>query len=251
MSAVEHRSDGPTTDAWRAMSDRALVDAIRARRPEAVDEFIRRFEETALRAARFFRVPRAEQAAWAVEVLYDVATTLARPAGRIPRTLAGYVMGACRHRALHERTSHARHEQRIRDAQVDIGHGEVAVRSAVSEATLRAACGPAADGGALPAVFTGLLEAVDAAMSPSERALLTLLAHDVSYTAIARHFAITRPAAVSRVQRLRKKLIALTYRYGRGLAGAADRQRLGRFLARAGRPPLDSPPLTLEPEVSR
>ena len=58
------------------MSDGALVDALRAGRPEAVDEFIARFEPIVWRYAALLRIPVDERSHWVGELLYDVAMTL-------------------------------------------------------------------------------------------------------------------------------------------------------------------------------
>jgi hypothetical protein len=59
------------------------------------------------------------------------------------------------------------------------------------------------------------------------------LGQHVSYTTIAAWLGISRPAAVSRIQRLRARLIRTTLHFGSTL-GASDRAELLRFLRRAG-----------------
>ena len=46
---------------WQSLGDRALVAALRDGKIEAVDEFIRRFEELVMRYARWLRIPADRQ----------------------------------------------------------------------------------------------------------------------------------------------------------------------------------------------
>lgn len=222
---------------WEAVGDRALVEALRARHPEAVDEFVRRFEPVVARYARWLRVPPSEQHHWTGEVLYDVAMTLARGRGGLPRHLGAYVAGACRLRALEERASAAEYRTRILDALGSVhdsvyGSGEAVVVGLSSESALRDARGPEWEPPALAPVLERLLSAFDEGATPDERRIIKWLGDQISYTRIAEWLGITRPAAVSRIQRLRTRLIEVAFRFGAGLE-AAEREELVRFLRRS------------------
>ena len=223
---------------WESLSDRSLVEALRARIPEAVDEFIRRFEPAAARYARASEVDASERAHWASEVLYEVAMTLTRGRGAPPRHLGAYVAGACRLRVQEMRASEAAYRTRIGEALSDVHNDalrlrEVVVASLCSANSLRDARGPDWESPPLAPVLERLVTALDEGITPDERRLLKWLGDQISYTTIAEWLGITRPAAVSRVQRLRSRLIDAAFRYGSGL-NRAERAELARFLRRTG-----------------
>ncbi len=241
MTASEReRSDGEgevddrTPGWWRGIGDRALVGAIREGRSEAVDEFIRRFEEVVLRCARQLQIPHDERAHWVGEVLYEVALTLGRGQGPAPNHLAAYVAAACKRRGWRARTRAQSHEARVREAASEVyASSEPAVLALCSEASLRLACGADWEMPELSPVLARLAATFDREISAEERDVLSWLGQHVSYTTIAMWLGISRPAAVSRIQRLRARLIRTTLRFGAGL-DAADRAELLRFLRRAG-----------------
>lgn len=222
---------------WEALSDRALVEALRARQPEAVEEFVRRFEPVVARYARWLRVPSSDQQHWTGEVVYEVAMTLGRNRGVMPRHLGAYVAGACRLRALEERTSSTAYRTRILDALASVhddvyGSREAVVMGLASESALRDARGPEWEPPALAPVLERLLSAFDEGATPDERRMLKWLGDQISYTKIAEWLGITRPAAVSRIQRLRARLIEAAFRFGAGL-DSGERADFVRFLRRS------------------
>lgn len=223
---------------WESLSDRSLVEALRARIPEAVDEFVRRFEPAAARYARASEVEASERGHWAIELLYEVAMTLTRSRGALPRHLGAYVAGACRLRLQEMRASEAAYRTRIGDALTDVHNDalrlrEVVVASLCSEYSLRDARGPEWEQPPLAPVLERLVTALDEGITPDERRLLKWLGDQISYTTIAEWLRITRPAAVSRIRRLRSRLIDASFRYGAGL-DRAERTELARFLRRTG-----------------
>jgi hypothetical protein len=231
---LEAVGDDRTPGWWRAIGDRALVGAIRERRPEAVDEFIRRFEDVALRCARQLQIPHHDRAHWVGEVLYEVALTLGRGRGPAPNLLAAYVAAACKHRGRSARTRARSRDARVREAVDEVyATGQSAVVGLCSEESLRLACGVEWDPPSLSPVLARLAATFDEEIQPEERDVLSWLGQHVSYTTIANWLGISRPAAVSRIQRLRARLIRTTLRFGAGL-DAADRAELLRFLRRAG-----------------
>jgi len=223
---------------WESLSDRSLVEALRARIPEAVDEFVRRFEPAAARYARASEVEVSERSHWAIELLYEVAMTLTRSRGAPPRHLGAYVAGACRLRLQEMRASEVVYRTRIGDALTDVHNDalrlrEVVVASLCSEYSLRDARGPEWEQPPLAPVLERLVTALDEGITPDERRLLKWLGDQVSYTTIAEWLGIRRPAAVSRIRRLRSRLIDAAFRYGAGL-DRGERTELARFLRRTG-----------------
>ena len=227
-----------TNEGQDLVSDGELVERLRARDPEAIDEFIRRFEPLASRYAHWLRVPTGERSHWVAELLYDVALTLGRGKKGSPRQLTAYVAGACRLRALEHRAQETAYRTRIVDALRDVhesasGLREVVVTSLSSDRSLRDARGPDWEPPALSPVLERLVTALADGISADERRLLEWLGDQVSYTDIAARLSIARPAAVSRIQRLRIKLIGVALRYGSSL-GRAERVEFVRFLRRTG-----------------
>ena len=241
MTASEReRSDGEgevddrTPGWWRGIGDRALVGAIREGRSEAVDEFIRRFEDVVLRCARQLQIPHGDRAHWVGEVLYEVALTLGRGRGAVPNHLAAYVAGACKRRGYRALTTARTRDARVREAAGEVyATGQSAVLGLCSEESLRLACGAGWEAPSLAPVLAGLAAAIEAAITHEEREVLSWLGQHVSYTTIADWLGISRPAAVSRIQRLRARLMRTMLRFGAGL-DTADRAELLRFLRRAG-----------------
>jgi hypothetical protein len=102
------------------LSDRELVERLRARDPDAIDEFVRRFEPLVTRYAQWLRIEADERNHWVAELLYDVALTMGRGAKGRPRQLKAYVAGACRLRALEHRGREATYRARIVEALRDV-----------------------------------------------------------------------------------------------------------------------------------
>jgi DNA-binding CsgD family transcriptional regulator len=226
--------DDRTPGWWRSIGDRALVGAIREGRSEAVDEFIRRFEDVVQRSARQLQIPRENRVHWVGDVLYEVALTLGRGRGPMPNHLAAYVAGACKRRSRREYTKDRSHDARVREALGEVyGSSESAALGVCSEASIRLASGIDWESPDMPPVLARLAATFDAQITAEERDVLSWLGQHVSYTTIAIWLGISRPAAVSRIQRLRARLIRTTIRFGSTL-GASDRTELLRFLHRAG-----------------
>jgi DNA-binding CsgD family transcriptional regulator len=232
------RSGSDDTTPWELASDRVLVDGLRARHPEAVEEFIRRFISLASRYARWLRIPATERNHWVADLLYDVAMTLGRGSAAPPGHLASYVAGACRLRARHQLAVEASYRRRVVEALANI-HGEGsefrqdAVMELCSEYSLRDARGPDWEPPPIAPVLERLVSAIEEGVTADERRVLQWLGDQVSYTEIAKRLGITRPAAVSRIQRLRARLIEAAFRFGSGLE-RGERAELVRFLRRAG-----------------
>jgi len=231
----EPEDEGPKRDGafWQSLGDRALVAALREGETDAAEEFIRRFEELALRYARSLRIPRGDRSHWTGEVLYDIALSLSRGRGPMPRQLAAYVTAACKYKAQRERASEHRYRARVRDAAEEVADaGECAAIYACSEASIRFARGPDYEEQPLAPVLQRLSAVLDEDLSSDDRQLLSWVGQKISYTTIASWLGISRPAAVSRIQRLRERLGALVLRFAK-IAARSDRAELIRFLRRS------------------
>lgn len=219
---------------WQAVGDRALVEGLRRAEPDAVEEFIRRFQPLAARTAQRLRVSREERGHWVGELLYEVALTLGRGSGAAPRHLSAYVVGACKYKANRERRANARYAKHIREASSEVsGASEYAALDMCSEGSLRAARGPDWEPPPVSPVLERLVTTFDEVLTANERQLLSWLGHQESYTTIAQRLGIGRPTAVSRIQRLRARLVSIAVRFGTALS-QEERAELVRFLRRAG-----------------
>lgn len=219
---------------YAALGDRALVALLRARDGDAVEEFIRRFEPVAAIQARRLRVPPAERRHWVAELLYDVATTVAAGEGQLPHSIPGYLVTACRWKAMAAERDRALREEREGDAMREVaGAGEWAVSSACSEDSLRAAEGPGWEPLGLSPVLEKLVGALEGGVTGEERQLLSWVGQRVPYSLMAEWLGVGRSAAVKRVTRLRARLLEVAVRLGAALDDE-ERAELLRFLRRAG-----------------
>ena len=216
---------------WSSISDRALVDALRGGQVEAVDELIRRFEPLVTRYAQLLRVPPSDRSHWIGELLYEVAMTLSRGRMQLPRHLGAYIAGACNLKARSLRVAEWNYQRRVGAAVEQVESGESAVIGLCSEDAVRSARGPLGEAPGLSPLLQRLASSFAEAITPEEQRLLEYLANQISYTTIAKWLGITRPAAVSRIQRLRARLARAALSFGATL-NHADRTELVRFLRR-------------------
>src|SRR3982751_3879046 len=82
------------------LSDHALVAALRSRDGDAIEEFIRRYQPLVLIQARRLRVAPEERTHWVIELLYQVAITIARDTTPAPRSIGPYLVAACKRKAF-------------------------------------------------------------------------------------------------------------------------------------------------------
>jgi RNase P/RNase MRP subunit POP5 len=218
---------------WSSIGDRALVDGLRAGQTGAVDELIRRFEPLVTRYAQVLRVPPSDRRHWIGEVLYEVATTLSRGRMEPPRHLGAYIAGACNLKVRRLRVAEWKYQRRVGSAAERVDGGEAAVIGLCSEDALRSARDPSGEVQALSPLLQRLVSAFGETVTPEEQRLLEYLANQISYTTIAKWLGITRPAAVSRIQRLRARLVRAALSFGASL-NHDDRTELIRFLRRTG-----------------
>ncbi|HEY2854900.1 MAG TPA: hypothetical protein VGJ18_18730 [Gemmatimonadaceae bacterium] len=201
-------------------------------------EFIVGALREVFRYARWARIPVDQRAHWVAELLFDVAITLGDQRHATPRHLGAYVTGACRLRVRETRERDATYRARIVDALSDIhenttGFRQIVVDSLCSERSVRDARGPDWEPVPLAPVLERLVSAFDEGITEDERTMLRWLGAQISYTRIAEWLGITRPAAVSRIQRLRARLIEAAFRFVTEL-DLAERVELVRFLRRTG-----------------
>ena len=195
-------------------------------------EFIERYQSLVLVQARRFRVPEDERQHWTAEALCDVALSLIRSTRPVPTSLPGYLIAACRRKAM--MSERARRSRMVREAAVAANVGaERVIVATCSEDSLRQARGPAREESSLPVVLERLVEALDDRLDTSERTLLSWMGQRVPYSTMAAWLTISRSAVIKRAMRLRVRLLGVAMEFARTL-DAADRRELARFFRRTG-----------------
>jgi hypothetical protein len=219
---------------YAALSDRALMGALRARDGEAIEEFIRRYQALVLVQARRLRVAPEDRAHWVTELLYQVAIAIARDAASVPRSLGPYLVTACKRKAFSEwRDRLTRERWELQCTDETGARNQRAVVSACSEDAVRSTYGPDWEPVRLPPVLERLVSVFEEGVSTDERQLLSWVGQRISYSLMAEWLGISRTAAIKRVGRLRDRLIEAALRFGASL-DAADMSDLTRFLRRTG-----------------
>jgi DNA-directed RNA polymerase specialized sigma24 family protein len=241
---VTHRTDdeSPTAGAKRASSDRgvavrrlralsdlALIDAMRRGEELAWGEFVDRFRPLLEQFAERTGIPRHDWPACIVEVLDDVALGLVGGRLAVPGSLGAYLVRAVRNRYLRVRRAAERRERRYALA----GEGSEVVASLCSESTVRASCGPVDDSADVPAVLGRLAASLRKELSEDELLLLTWRSAAVPYRQIAEWLGVTYDAAAKRVARLSRRARALAQLHAERLP-PDERAELGRFFRRIG-----------------
>lgn len=218
------------------MSERQLVWAMRAREPEAIQEFFARFHSGLRRLAQLYRVPPAERENCVVDFLNDAALELIESARPIPRKLAAYLAVSFRHRRQNALRADARAERRTGEATDESpASGEAAVFAVCSERALRASRGPGWEAPPLSGALERLARSIEEELSTDERLLLVWAGNSIPLRQVAEWLGIDRSAAKLRVWRLRARLHKAARAYV-GTLAPAERAELERFFRRAAAP---------------
>jgi DNA-directed RNA polymerase specialized sigma24 family protein len=222
-------------NALHALSDAALVDAMRASVPEAWTEFDGRFRPLLERYAARIGIPRWEWSCCITEVLDDEALRLIERSREPPQHMTAYLIRAVRNRHLALKRAAMRRDNRYAGAAAVAESLDGGVSPHVSEHTRRA-CEP-------PRVFeerqtpptgvTRLAELLNARLSEEERQMLAWVAEGVPQRVIGDWLGINREAAKKRIARLCRRL------RGAAVALSAElppdtKKAIDRLLQRAG-----------------
>ena len=228
-------------NAARALSDAALVDAMRASVPEAWTEFDARFRPLLERYAARIGIPQWEWSCCITEVLDDEALRLIERSREVPQHMTAYLIRAVRNRHLALKRATMRRDNRYAGAAAVEASSEGSVEPLVSEHTRRA-CEPprvSEERQTAPTGVAHLAQLLSARLSDEERQMLAWVAEGVPHRVIADWLGINREAAKKRIARLCRRL--------RGTAAAlADelppeaRREIDRLLHRAGETREDS-----------
>jgi RNA polymerase sigma factor (sigma-70 family) len=195
------------------LEETALISALRRGDGGAIRAFIDRFHRLLLSYARRAMQIDPDAELLAEEVLADVIITLTTTDAVTPTHLAGYVLGAFRHRLLNARRARLRRE-RVERAAMESVDAE-----------------PAAP--ALPPVVRRLSVALTDELTADERRLLAWVSEHVPQRVIGEWLGVSHAAVRKRVERLRVRLRDASCRFERQL-DPHDADELRRFFRRAG-----------------
>jgi DNA-directed RNA polymerase specialized sigma24 family protein len=212
-------------EAW---SDAVLARGLRAGDDAAMAELVRRFHPLLMERARHEGVPAAARHELVFDVLTDAAARLRASRERAPRSLGVYLIATLRYQLRNERRKEQRRELLARRASAPLsGSGEYAVLGVCSEATLRAAEGPAWERPAPRPVLAALSNAMREALDDDEWRLIGWMASDIPSREIAEWLGTSSVAVRKRVQRLRMRLVGVALHFMEGCS-ADDRAWLQR-----------------------
>ena len=218
----------------RALTDTALVIAMRARHAAAWGEFLLRFGPLLEEYARRIGIPRD---AWDVcvrEVLEDEAVRLAARASAPPESLAGYLVSAVRHRWLRAKRAATRRARWYDDAARDGSESaEAVVRVLCSAHARRVSEGPLATESQESEAMLALARVVTRDLSDEDLLLLAWSAEGVPRREMAAWMGIGYEAARKRVLRLAHRLRDVAGERAHELT-PVHRFELARILRRAG-----------------
>lgn len=194
----------------RALSDAALVDAMRASVPEAWTEFDARFRPLLERYAVRIGIPRWEWSSCITEVLDDEALRLIERSREVPQQMVAYLIRAVRNRHLALKRAAMRRDNRYAGAAAAETSPEGSIGPLVSEHTRRA-CEPPRVSEEQQPMQTGAMHLaglLSARLSEEERQMLAWVAEGVPQRVIAEWLGINREAAKKRIARLCRRLRA-------------------------------------------
>jgi DNA-directed RNA polymerase specialized sigma24 family protein len=220
----------------RALSDAAIVGAMRDGMGAAWLEFDARFRPLLERYAARVGIPRWEWSACITDVLDDEALRLVERPGELPRHLSAYLVRAVRNRHLALKRAASRRDHRYASAASDDATDEGAVPTLMSQHS-RQASNPtrvAEEHSSSPQPVTRLAELLAAHVSTEERQLLAWVAEGVPHRIIGEWSGISRDAAKKRIARLCRKLRQTALVLSEGLP-PEDRHAIERVLRRAAR----------------
>jgi DNA-directed RNA polymerase specialized sigma24 family protein len=223
----------------RALSDSALVAAMRSGDEWAWAEFDARFRARLEQYAR--HVIGAPTSRWdecITEVIEDAALKLTSDAAAVPTHLTAYLIRAVRNRAVTlARSAARRHRHHVRASAV--GEPEAVVWSLCSESALRASAGAAHDtvDGRPYEVASHARQRLGAALiaelSEEERCIVGWVAEAVPYRQIAAWIGASYDATSKRIWRLCRRLKQVAPIHA-STFDAAERSELERFFRRVG-----------------
>jgi DNA-directed RNA polymerase specialized sigma24 family protein len=230
------QSPSPNERRVRALTDHALIEAMRAGDDWAFGEFLARFRPMLVDYARK-RIPSAWFPECIDDALEDVAIGLLKEETVLPIHFRAYLLGAVRKRYLNLRRKTLRrrrwYEEAIGSSLYTPDVDEVVVRSACAESSIAAAYG-AHDEPAEPNALEQLAHAIDGELDAETRQLFDWLTRNVPHRQIAEWLGKSYDATTKQIWRLCRRLERAAPAYAATLSPAAQRE-LDRFFRRMDR----------------
>ena len=227
---------------WRAMSDSELVAAVRRGSYEALREFYARFEPLLARYAARAGISVENWEDGADDVLCDVVLSLisveggarTRPRAEV-RDIHSYLQRAFHNRFLDAKRAAVRREQRdARASSSESSTSERIVLATCSESAVRASCGEDRESIEPSPSVARLASILDAALSVSERQMLTWVSNAVPMRDIAQWLGINYSAAKVRLSRARSRLRVRALRHVNECTGDERAELIDFFRRSAG-----------------
>jgi DNA-directed RNA polymerase specialized sigma24 family protein len=222
----------------RALSDGALIAAMRAGDDWAWAEFDARFRARLEQYARHVGTPTSRWDECITEVIEDVALKLTGDASAAPTNLTAYLIRAVRNRAATLARAAARRHRRHVQASA-VGEPEPVVWSLCSESALRASGSTTrdtADDRAYELASRArhrLGAALVAELTEEEQCIIGWVAEAVPYRQIAAWLGASYDATSKRIWRLCRRLKQVAPIHASAF-DAAERAELERFFRRVG-----------------
>jgi DNA-directed RNA polymerase specialized sigma24 family protein len=221
----------------RALTDAALIDAMRAAVPEAWAEFDARFRPLLERYAARVGIPRWDWSVCITEVLDDEALRLVERTSQMPQHLSAYLVRAVRNRFLQQKRASLRRQIRYAHATDADTTAEGVMTGLMSEHTRRASQPPrvAEETAQGSSALTRFAEAIGTRLTAEERQMLVWVAEGVPRRVIAEWLGINREAAKKRVARLCRRLRDVAAEASARLP-LEERREIDRMIRRASEP---------------
>jgi hypothetical protein len=199
---------------YSELSDGALIEAMRASDPRAIDEFIIRHERLLFERARLAGIRRRDCEDHVIEVVEDVAILIVGRRIRPTKALGAYVVKCFFNRVADVAEEAKRRRRVVHDNAEDApGRGERAVMSLVSKSSIRDSHGPEGECQPLPEWLRRLASMIEEGLSDEDQQLLGWHSRYVPLRQIASWLGVSYPAAAKRSWRLRERLRETATRY--------------------------------------
>jgi DNA-directed RNA polymerase specialized sigma24 family protein len=241
MTARPEPGNSEKRRGYRALTESALMVAMRRLEAGAIDEFILRYHAglvERVRRAGFWNGQEADE--HVLEVLADTAIGIAggnlKP--RSPVFTYLFAILRNRHSALHRERAKIGYDKASLNAGEKEGNGELAAYALLSAYSLRGGDEAGVDeagvddAGRLPPGLRRLASLIDEGLTDEERDILAWRSHHVSQRQIAEWLDVTYAAGTQRISRLRARLRKRAMEYAATL-DAAERRELRAWFQRA------------------
>lgn len=238
---------------YAALSEPALIDAMRAGHARAIEEFILRYQRLLFDRAKTAGLRRGDCEDVIADVVQDVAMRVVGRRLRPTQELGGYVVRCFFNQLADEATEHKLRQRMVREVSDDApGANESAVLGAISQHTIRSSHGPDWEYIPLSAPLKKLASMIEEGLSRDEEQLLGWHSKYVPLREIAAWLGVPYATAAQRSWRLRHRLREAVMQYAsrfspkewREITAFFDRCAIAYDRTPRRKPNDDSPPRT-------